>query len=213
MTSTSSPVEEAAPPPVRQGHVWSALMYLAGALVVGIVAAVIWRLVVRLPSYTVQADRSASVSERALTEFFSGDAWYVLLGAGFGLVLGIATWRRFKSLGWVVAFLAAGFGVVAGLVCWQLGQLFGGAAFDERIAAAEPGDVVPISLALRSSSALAVWAFAAVTPVLLGSALGPDEEAPQREPRRGRRADPPAAEEDRVDELGVVRTDETVGNP
>ena len=93
-------------------------MYLAGALVVGIAAAVIWRLVVQLPSYTVQPDRSARVSERGLTEFFAGDAWYVLLGAVFGVVLGVATWRRFHSLGWVSAFLAAGLGIAAGVVCW-----------------------------------------------------------------------------------------------
>ena len=41
------------------------------AVIVGIAAAVFWRLVVRLPAYVVQPDGSATVSERALTEFFS----------------------------------------------------------------------------------------------------------------------------------------------
>ena len=182
-------------------------MFGVAALVVGIVAAVIWRLVVRLPSYVVQSDGSANVSERALTEFFAADAWYVVLGVVFGAIIGIFTWRRFKTLGWVSAFLAVGLGALAGVVCWQLGQLLGGASFDERLATAKPGDLVPIGLMLRSPSALAVWAFAAVTPILLGSALGPDDEAAPREPRNRRRGQVTEPQEV-IDELGVVRTDE-----
>lgn len=183
-------------------------MFGVAALVVGIAAAVIWRLAVHLPAYLVQADGSATVTERALTQFFAADALYVLLGVGFGALIGIFTWRRFKNLGWLSALLAAGLGVLAGLVCWQLGQLLSGASFDERLASAQPGDVVPIALALRSPSALAVWAFAAVTPILLGSALGPDEEAGPREPRnrRSRRSAKPAEPAQVVDELGVARS-------
>lgn len=185
-------------------------MFAVAALVVGIVAAVVWRLVVQPPSYLVQADGSASMSERGLTEIFGADAWYVVLGVVFGAVIGVFTWRRFKHLGWVSAFLAGGLGALAGVVCWQLGQVLGGAPFDERLAAAGPGDVVPISLRLRSPSALAVWAFAAVTPILLGSALGPDEEAAPRQPRRRSRLAKIAKPEqgEVVDDLGVVRTDE-----
>ncbi|HOQ52167.1 MAG TPA: hypothetical protein PLF56_00985 [Micropruina sp.] len=211
MTSTSSPATvEPVPERVRHGDAWSASMFGVAALVVGIVAAVIWRLVVRLPSYVVQSDGSANVSERALTEFFAADAWYVVLGVVFGAIIGIFTWRRFKTLGWVSAFLAVGLGALAGVVCWQLGQLFVGAPFDERLASAQPGDQVPIALALHSPSALAVWAFAAVTPILLGSALGPDEEAGPHEPRRRRRQvePPPEDQGEVIDELGVVRPDE-----
>jgi hypothetical protein len=192
----------------------AAAIFAGLAVLVGALAAVLWRLVVRLPGYVVRADGSASVSERALTEFFAGDAWYAGIGAAVGAGLGIATWRRFKGIGWPCAFLAAGLGLLAGLVCWQLGEVFGGAPFDERLAAAKPGDTVPIALALRSPSALAVWAFAAVTPILLGSALGPDDEAPPRQPRR--RGRPVALEEqgqrEVIDDLGVVRTEETASN-
>lgn len=207
MTTTSSPARTEQE---RNADVWSASMFGVAALVVGIVAAVIWRLVVQLPSYDVQSDGSATVSERALTEFFTADAWYVALGVVFGAIIGIATWQRFKSLGWVSAFLAAGLGALAGVTCWQLGQLLGGAPFDERLASAQPGDRVPIALALHSPSALAVWAFAAVTPILLGSALGPDDEAGPHQPHRRRRRldEPPAEQGEVIDELGIVRTDE-----
>lgn len=213
VSSVSSPVVADEPAtPARGDDRTAVVVFIGAALIAGIAAAVLWRLVVPLPNYVVQADGSASVSERALTEFFAGDAWYVVIGAVVGAGLGVATWRRFKDIGWPSAFLAAGLGLLAGIVCWQLGQLFGGVPFDERLAAAKPGDSVPIALALRSPSALAVWAFAAVTPILLGSALGPDDEAAPRQPRRRSRlakTEEPEQQEV-VDELGIVRTDEVV---
>ncbi|MFT3969830.1 MAG: hypothetical protein QM695_05990 [Micropruina sp.] len=200
--------------PARRNDRTTAAIFAGIAVIVGIACAVLWRLVVRLPGYVVQPDGSATVSERALTEFFAGDAWYAAIGMFAGAGLGIATWRRFKGIGWPCAFLAAGLGLLAGVVCWQLGQVLGGVPFDERLAAANPGDTVPISLALRSPSALAVWAFAAVTPILLGSALGPDDDAAPRQhrrrPRRGR-VEPPEQREV-VDDLGVVRTEENASN-
>lgn len=215
MTSAPTPAtDDIETMPSRSTDLVSAAIFAGAALIAGMAAAVLWRLLVRLPSYEVQADGSASVTERALTEFFAGDAWYVVIGVVVGAGLGVATWRRFKSIGWPSAFLAAGLGVIAGLVCWQLGQLLDGAPFDERLAAAQPGDSVPIALALRSPSALAVWAFAAVTPILLGSALGPDEEAVARQPRSRHRAVPsePVQPDEVVDERGVVRTDERAGS-
>ena len=213
----------AAPTPTPTGQVAvsarrddrTAAAIMAGiAVIAGIAGAVMWRLVVRLPAYVVQPDGSATVSERALTEFFAGDAWYTVIGVVVGAGLGIATWRRFKGIGWPCAFLAAGLGLLAGLVCWQLGEILGGVPFDERLAAAKPGDTVPIALALRSPSALAVWAFAAVTPILLGSALGPDEEAAPRQHRRRNRPARIEQPEQRevVDDLGVVRTEENASN-
>lgn len=207
--SSTSPAEPDAAAPSARSDATAAMLFGAAAVVAGIVGAVIWRLVVRLPAYTVQLDGSAAVSERALTEFFAGDAWFVVIGAATGAALGIATWRRFKQVGWLSALLAAGLGLLAGVVCWQLGQVFGGTGFDERLAAARPGETVPIALALRSPSALAVWGFAAVTPILLGSALGPDEEATVRGPRvRSRLAKRQPEPVEVVDELGVVRTEE-----
>ncbi|MFT3835365.1 MAG: hypothetical protein QM711_18955 [Micropruina sp.] len=161
--------------------------------------------------YVVQPDGSATVSGIPW-QHFAGDTWYAAIGMFAGAGLGIATWRP-RDAGWPCAFLAARLGLLASVVCWRLGQVLGGVPFDE-LAAANPGDTVPISLALRSPSALAVWAFAAVTPILLGSALGPDDDAAPRQhrrrPRRGR-VEPPEQREV-VDDLGVVRTEENASN-
>ena len=192
--------EEAVARPISEVVPWIGLL-AALALVVGGLSAVFWANVVDLPTYRILADGSATVSERALTQFVASDAWFVICGAFVGLGLGIVTWRWFKPLGWPTALLAAGAGLMAAVVCWLLGQLLGPGSFEERLATASPDDLVPVSLQLRSWSALAVWPFAAVAPVLLASALGP-EDAP---PRRGRRQpEPVPIEEETVDERGVV---------
>ena len=195
---------EAGPVPASQWVVsWVGVLVVL-SVVVGGLAAVFWANVVDLPSYRILADGSATVSERALTEFVATDAWFVNCGALVGIGLGIVAWRWFAPLGWPTALLAAGSGLIAGVVCWQVGQLLGPGPFDERLAAASPGDLVPIAVELRSPSALAIWAFAAVTPVLLASSLGPDDEEERRpRPRRARARQLPETVET-VDDRGVL---------
>lgn len=186
---------------------WSDVLQWAGllavlAIVVGGLTAVVWAGLVDLPKYQIRADGSAVVSERAYTEFVQADAWFVVCGVFVGIGLGIVAWRWFKPLGWPTALLAAGAGLVSAIVCWKVGELLGppGGTFVERLAKAAPGEQVPIALTLRSVSAPAVWAFAAVTPVLLAASLGPEEGArpkPQPEPE-------PAALVETVDERGVL---------
>lgn len=192
--------EEPAKRPASEVLPWVGLL-AALASVVGGLSAVFWVNVVDLPTYRILADGSATVSERALTQFVATDAWFVICGAMVGLGLGIVTWRWFKPMGWPTALLAAGAGLLAAVVCWLLGQLLGPGSFEDRLATAAPDDLVPISLQLRSLSALAVWPFAAVAPVLLASALGPEEVQPRL--RRGQGA-PVTVEEETVDERGVV---------
>lgn len=198
-TDVVSPAEPSTP----ATRSWAVpLVSLAFAsLLVGAVAGWAWSRLVTLPAYLVRADGSAAVTERALTEFFVTDAVYVLCGAVAGVLLGLGAWLRFRRLGWPVALVAVGAGTLAGVVCWQLGQVFGPGPLGERLASATAGDVVPIPLELGSISALAVWAFAALAPVLLGSALGRDEEAPRPTRRRRRRPSPVT---EHVDDRGVL---------
>ncbi len=156
---------------------WIAL--LAGlSAVVGALAAVFWSGVVDLPVYRIQSDGSAVIGEAGLSQVVSADVWFTITGALVGTGLGIVTWKWFRSWGWPVALLAIGSGLIAGLVCWRVGTAIGPGPFDVRISQAQAGDLVPISLDLQSWSALAVWAFAAITPVLLAASLGPDDDDP-----------------------------------
>lgn len=193
---------------------WVAL--LAGlSAVVGGLAAVFWAAVVTVPTWRIQSDGSALMTERGVTEIAASDVWFVITGALVGVGLGLVTWKWFRPLGWPTALLAVGSGLLAGIVCWQVGQVLGPGPEAERLANALPGTVVPAALQLRSLSALAVWGFAAVTPVLLVSSLGPDEE--DVTPRRRRRE---AVAEDAepepvagtVDERGVL-TEPPVQSP
>jgi hypothetical protein len=56
--------------------------------------------------------------------------------------------------------------------------------FVGRLAAAQPGDLVPIELTLRAGASLLTWPFFAIIPVLLGSSLGSDKEEPRPLRRR-----------------------------
>lgn len=182
---------------------WIAIL-VGLSIVVGALGGVFWAAVVKLPAYLVTADGYGSMTERGLTEIVAGDAWFVIVGVLIGVGLGLVSWKWFRPLGWPTPLLAIGAGLVAGLVCWQVGQLVGPGNFNDRLAAASPGDLVRMSLELHSWSALAVWAFAAVTPVLLISSLGPDDEEHHRKPKTAAPTPVEPAQPESVDERGVV---------
>ena len=54
--------------------------FVALGLGLGAAAGVLWELVVDLPVYKIASDGAASTTERGLTEFFGGDAWFVAIG-------------------------------------------------------------------------------------------------------------------------------------
>lgn len=155
------------------------LGYVALALGVGALAGVVWWQIVDLPGYLVGQDGSAATTERGLADFVAGDAWFSLLGALVGLLLGWLGWVRLRLLGWPVVLIVAGTAVGAALLCWFVGYHLGPGSFNQRLADARPGDVVLIQLTLRAKAALLVWPFAATVPVLLGSSLGRDDEEPR----------------------------------
>lgn len=173
----------------RRSMRWlGALMALSVA--VGALCALLWVNMVHLPSYEVRADGRAVIDELGMVSLIASDAAFVLLGLVAGALLGAAAWLWFRDLGWPVAFLAVAAGLLAGLTCWWLGTLVGPGPFAQRLAAAQPGDVVPVGLEIRAPSSLAVWSFAAVAVPLFVASLGPDG---RRAPRPGRRRPQPVA--------------------
>ena len=130
------------------------------------------------PAYRVNADGGASISERGLTEFLGGDAWFCAIGLVVGIVVGLGAWRWFDQIGWPLVLLVCGLAFLAGLTCWFVGYRLGPGDFSARLATAQAGDLVPIELTLRARASLLVWPFCAVIPVLLGSSLGRDDEEP-----------------------------------
>lgn len=150
-------------------------IFLVSCALLGALLAPVWHVLAPSPTYVVGADGSATIKERALTEFFATDAWYTVLGLVAGIVVGLVAWLVFRDLGWPVIMLAIVGASVAGLACWLLGTVIGPMNFAARVAAAQPGEHVPIDFALRSTTALIVWPFAALAPVLFGAAFAREE--------------------------------------
>jgi hypothetical protein len=149
------------------------------ALGLGAAAGLAWWGIVTPPAYRVNSDGGASTTERGLADYIGGDAWFVAIGLVVGVGLGWLAWRRFRSLGWPIVPVVLVLAVAAGLVCWLVGYHLGPGDFTKRLAAAKPGDIVPIELTLRTRAALLTWPFFAVIPVLVGSSLGRDDEEPR----------------------------------
>ena len=164
------------------------LGFAAASLGLGAAAGVLWWLVVDPPAYELNSNGGATTSERGLTEFISGDAWFCAIGLVAGLLIGIAAWSWLRDLGWTVVLVALVAATAAALTCWLVGYRLGPGDFSARLAAAQPGELVPIPLTLRARASLLTWPFFAVIPVLLGSSLGRDEEEPRPLLRRRTRS-------------------------
>lgn len=197
-------LDSGVPPAVPTRLVTTWIGLLAGlAAVVGALGGALWSMVVDLPGYEIQPDGAALIGEEGLARIAFSDVWFVTIGAVIGLGLGFVVWRWFRALGWPVALLAIGAGLVAGLVAWWFGELLGPGSFADRVSAAQPGDVVPVALQLRSWSALWVWAMAALVPVMLGSTFASDPEG-QPAPRRRDLKKADETPDGVVDERGVL---------
>jgi hypothetical protein len=163
-------------------------LFVGLALGLGAAAGVVWWAVVDLPSYRVNPGGGAAINERGLAELIAGDAWFSAIGIPVGVGLGVLGWRIFRRLGWLIVPLVVISAFAAELVCWLVGYRLGPEEFPPRLAAARPGDLVPIELTLRAKATLLTWPFFAVVPVLLGSSLGRDEEDTRPLLRRRSRA-------------------------
>jgi len=162
---------------VETHPVRTAVLLAVTTVVVGGLCGWLWPAVTQLPGYTVQADHTAFTTERGLTQFINGDISYAAIGLVVGAGLGLIAWRAYgRSLGWPVVPIGIAAALLAGVLCWFIGGRVGPHNFDQRLAAAQPGDVVSIDLQLRSAVAIVVWALGACVPMLGITALAGDPD-------------------------------------
>lgn len=162
----------------RKAAIWISA-YAALCVAVGVLTGVLWSRVTPLATYQVASDASASMPERQLVEIVAGDAYFVVIGFVAGIGLGVIAWRWLGRLGWPVV-VAAVLGVLtAALVCFLAGGIIGPHDFEARLAAAVPGDRVPVDLTVRTPIAFLAWPFGGIIPVLLASSLSRDPEEPR----------------------------------
>ena len=152
------------------------VLYALSCLVIGLLAGVFWSQVVDLPSYTIDSDFIGRMGERELAKIFSIDAWGAGLGVVIGLGLGWLCWRWLARLGWPSALIAALGGLAAGMIATVVAHFVGPGPLDARIAAASPGDLVPIEFALHTRVVYAVWVAFATVPVMAGAMLAKDDD-------------------------------------
>lgn len=177
----SGVVTQSSPTPTRRSWRLAARLvgFAVGSLALGAAAGVIWWLAVDPPAYELNSNGGASTSERSLTEFIAGDAWFCAIGLVVGMLIGLAGWRWLRGIGWSVVLVVLVCALASALTCWLVGYRLGPGDFSTRLAAAQPGQLVPIPLTLRARASLLTWPFFAIIPVLLGSSLGRDEEEPR----------------------------------
>ncbi|MGO1489351.1 MAG: hypothetical protein ACTHWA_12500 [Arachnia sp.] len=162
---------------------WRAAVFLLFCVGAGVSSGIIWANGATRPVYSLTDNLEASMGERQLAEIFAADAFFSILLAGVGLLIGIACWMLFHRDGWWVCLLAVLGAGITSISAWQVGLLVSPRDFEERLARAVGGELVPLDLTLHALVALLVAPFAAITPVMLLAAFAPEgrEAAPAAE--------------------------------
>ena len=143
------------------------VLCLGVAVIAGVVCALIWHACVHLPIYQVDDKGYATTSERGLTAIFSIDSTFALIGMVVGVGCGFLSWWALHHRGVVVLVPTIATALVSATVCWAVGTLMGPHDFSDRVAAASPGDEVPVDFRLHTWTSLLVWVLGALIVTLI----------------------------------------------
>ena len=152
-------------PEERPGR--AVVLCLGVAVIAGVVCALIWHACVHLPIYQVDDKGYATTSERGLTAIFSIDSTFALIGMVVGVGCGFLSWWALHHRGVVVLVPTIATALVSATVCWAVGTLMGPHDFSDRVAAASPGDEVPVDFRLHTWTSLLVWVLGALIVTLI----------------------------------------------
>ncbi|PZP20466.1 MAG: hypothetical protein DI600_06265, partial [Cutibacterium granulosum] len=152
-------------PEERPGR--AVVLCFGAAVIAGVVCALIWHACVHLPIYQVDDKGYATTSERGLTAIFSIDSTFALIGMVVGVGCGFLSWWALHHRGVVVLVPTIATALVSATVCWAVGTLMGPHDFSDRVAAASPGDEVPVDFRLHTWTSLLVWVLGALIVTLI----------------------------------------------
>jgi hypothetical protein len=147
---------------------------LAGSAVLGAIAGVIWGAVAPRPLFQEVSVGAAQLVNAESSAFIAADAWFCLIGAVGGLIIGLAGWRLLIRRGdWpATAGLVLG-AVGAGYLALYIGQTIGRATYFHQLSTAAAGTYFHANLLLGAQSALAFWPLLAGAVILIAAAGGP----------------------------------------
>ncbi len=160
---------------------------LTTLLVLGVIGGLLWVLVVEPAEFTKTAQGGA-MGENDLSKRFDADAWFVVIGAGLGLLGGLvlSVWRARDPL-LTSALLVLGSVLAAGVML-LVGRVLGPHGTEAALRAATVGTKVPEPLGVDTLTVLLSWpigSLAGAMFLLLGRPLETVE--------RPTRHDPPSA--------------------
>lgn len=135
-------------------------------VVAGALGAVIWRLVVDLPTYVRTAD-NGNMDAVELSTSMAIDGWYVVIGAALALLLGIGLMTWLTHWPRTVVLVTAVAGLTAGWLMSWLGELLGPGPVEPRLSAARAGEHVAVQLVPNTHALFLVWPLAGLAGVLL----------------------------------------------
>jgi hypothetical protein len=155
---------------------------LAGNVVLGAVAGLIWFAIAPTPVFQEVAQGQAQLVNAETSAYIVADAWFVLITALAGLIAGVAGWRLLvrRSGPLAVAGLILGAGAGALVAMW-VGDNVGLGTYHHLLASSASGAYLHGALALGAKSALAIWALCTAGVILVAESGGrriPAEEDP-----------------------------------
>ena len=142
---------------------------VAGSVLLGAVAGLIWGAVAPRVQLQVYAAGSAFQVNAESSGYIAADAWYCVITAVGGLVTGLAGyWLLVRREGWPAALGLVGGAVAAGFTAIWIGGLIGLGTFNHQLATDQVGTSFNNSLALGAKSAVVCWLL--VTGAVIGIA-------------------------------------------
>jgi hypothetical protein len=154
-------------PGSTSGSVLSALVIVASSILIGVGGGMAWTALAPRALYVVVGRGSANVVNPETTAFIAADAWYCLVGAVGGLLIGLAGYllavRRYGPA--PMAGILAG-SVIAGIVARWVGEHQGLHRFDRQLLTGHQGTLLHAPLALAGDTSAAVWPSTASLPAM-----------------------------------------------
>jgi hypothetical protein len=159
------PGSHASRPPARGFP--SALAILIGSGLLGLAGGLLWTHVAPRAVYVVVARGSADIVNPETSAFIAADAWYCLIGAVGGLIIGLAGYlfavRRYGPV--PMAAIVAG-SVIAGIAARWIGENQGLHQFDRQLLTVHQGTLLHAPLALAGDTKAAIWPPVASLPAV-----------------------------------------------
>jgi hypothetical protein len=156
----------AEPSPSGTGAAIAAGGVLLGSAIAGLLGGLIWSAVAPRAAYVVISRGSADVTNAETTAFITADAWYCLIAAVGGLIIGIASYRfavrRYGPM--PMAALLAG-SVLAGWAARWVGQNLGLSHFNAQLLTSHQGTILHAPPVLGADPSMILWPAVAFWPL------------------------------------------------